>query len=234
QALGTHEDIQRFLRSAAIRLNAPLEAHTGNRYRFLPQHLTPVLKTRLADEGFDQPLLLDFHELHRSHPLVSILADHILEGSLSGDSSIAARCAVTETQDVNAVTTLYLLRLRHQLTYVRRREPFQLMAEETVTLAVKGRNKPEWITNEEVNDLLTCEPASNLPLELITREINQALRFLEEQNHKLEEIAQERAHGLLEDHRRVREASRDVGQYSVTACLPVDVIGVYVLLPAEL
>jgi hypothetical protein len=32
----------------------------------------------------------------------------------------------------------------------------------------------------------------------------------------------------------VREAARDVGQYSVNPCLPVDVIGVYVLLPADL
>jgi len=33
---------------------------------------------------------------------------------------------------------------------------------------------------------------------------------------------------------RVREAARDVGQYSVAPCLPVDVIGVYVLLPDAL
>ena len=31
-----------------------------------------------------------------------------------------------------------------------------------------------------------------------------------------------------------REAARDVGSYEVTPCLPVDVLGVYVLLPASL
>ena len=35
-----------------------------------------------------------------------------------------------------------------------------------------------------------------------------------------------RVDALLEDHRRVREAVRNVGQYSVNTCLPVDVIGV--------
>ena len=40
--------------------------------------------------------------------------------------------------------------------------------------------------------------------------------------------------GVLADHQRVREAARDVGQYSVNACLPVDIIGVYVLLPEQL
>ncbi len=33
---------------------------------------------------------------------------------------------------------------------------------------------------------------------------------------------------------RVRQAARDVGQYSVAPCLPLDVIGVYVLLPDSL
>ncbi len=39
---------------------------------------------------------------------------------------------------------------------------------------------------------------------------------------------------LVRNHRRVREAARDVGSYEVTPCLPVDVLGVYVLLPASL
>jgi hypothetical protein len=36
---------------------------------------------------------------------------------------------------------------------------------------------------------------------------------------------------LLQDHRRVREAAEGRGSYQVTASLPVDVMGVYVLLP---
>jgi len=38
----------------------------------------------------------------------------------------------------------------------------------------------------------------------------------------------------VEVDRRVREAARDIGQYAVRASLPVDVIGVYVLLPDAL
>jgi hypothetical protein len=73
-----------------------------------------------------------------------------------------------------------------------------------------------------------------LPRELITREIQQSLEFAKTNQAYLEQLAKERAQALLEDHRRVREAARDVGQYSVNPCLPVDVIGVYVLLPADL
>lgn len=234
ESLGTHEDVQRFIKTAAARLNAPLEAAKGNRYRFLPQYTPDNLRQRLADEGIDQPLLIDFNELHRSHPLVSTLADHLLEESLQGDSNLAARCAAAETDSVEVVTTIYLLRLRHQLEYVRRREPFQLMAEETVALAVKGRTNPEWLMGPEVNRLLECVPTGNLPVEAMTREIKHASDFLEQNQQKLKALATERAQALLEDHKRVREAARDVGQYSVSACLPVDVIGVYVLLPEAL
>ncbi len=234
QALGSAADVHRFVHSACARLNAPLEPGRAQTWRLLPQHLPEALRQRLADEGIERPTILDFNELHRSHPLVTVLAEHLLEESLLGQSGFAARCAATVTPEVETVTTLYLLRLRHQLSYVRRREPFQLMAEETVTLAVRGRARPEWLDSEEANRLLACAPGANLPPETMQREIAQALDFLRAQPAHLATLARTRADVLLDDHRRVREAARDVGQYSVNPCLPVDVIGVYVLLPAAL
>lgn len=233
-ALGTCTDVQRFLHSACARLNTPLARVRNQLYRFLPQHLPEALRLRLADEGLDAPLLIDFNELHRSHPLVSVLAEHLLETSLAGDEGIAARCAATLTDAVEVVTTVYLLRLRHQLGYVRRRQPFQMMAEETVTIAVAGRNNPQWLQHDGVARLLECMPTGNLPAAAIQREIQTALDFLAAHPQQLQALAEQRAQVLLTDHQRVREAARDIGQYSVSACLPVDVMGVYVLLPDAL
>lgn len=234
QALGTQADVQRFLQSACVRLGSPLEIGRKQTARFLPQHLPEALRQRLADEGIDKPQLIDFSELHRSHPLVGLLAQHLLEDALGGERPLAARCAATLTNDVEVVTTLYLLRLRHQLSYVRRREPFQMMAEETVALAVQGRNAPQWLADDGVSRLLECTPSGNLPPEAAQREIRIALDFLAAHPQQLQAVAQERADALLADHQRVREATRDVGQYSVSPCLPVDVMGVYVLLPDSL
>jgi hypothetical protein len=165
-----------------------------------------------------------------------VLADHLLETSLttSDNAAIAARCAATLTEAVDVVTTIYLLRLRHQLEYVRRRQPFQMMAEETVALAVAGRGNPQWLQDEHVGGLLECTPSGNLPDDVIQREIRTALDFISAHPQQLQMLAKQRAETLLADHRRVREAARDVGQYSVQACLPVDVMGVYVLLPDSL
>ena len=233
-ALGTQADVQRFVQSACARLNAPLEPARKQQFRFLPQHLPEALRLRLADEGIIKPLLLNFNDLHRSHPLVSMLAEYLLETSLAGETAIAARCATTLTDAVQAVTTIYLLRLRHQLSYVRRREPFQMMAEETVALAVRGRSNPQWLSDDSVTRLLECTPSGNLPVETIQREIRTALDFIAAHPRPLQALAEQRAKILLADHQRVREAARDVGQYSVSACLPVDVMGVYVLLPDAL
>ncbi|MCB8747284.1 DEAD/DEAH box helicase [Rhodoferax sp. U2-2l] len=242
-ALGSSADVQRFVQSACVRLNAPLEAvrrTAGNTlYRLPTQHLPEALRQRLTDEGLvpdsAKPILgLNFAELHRSHPLVTVLADHLIETALQGESGVTARCAATITNGVDIVTTVYLLRLRHQLGYVRRRQPYQMMAEETVALAVKGRSNPEWLSDDATAQLLECQPTGNLPREAMTREVSQALDFLQAHPQRLQDLANERAQTLLADHRRVREAARDVGQYSVAPCLPVDVIGVYVLLPDAL
>ncbi|MBH1826175.1 DEAD/DEAH box helicase [Stenotrophomonas maltophilia] len=234
KALGTHADVSRFLQSACVRLGSPLEIGRKQSARFLPQHLPEILRQRLTDDGIDEPQLIELNGLHRIHPLVGLLAQYLLEDALGGERPLAARCAATLTNDVEVVTTLYLLRLRHQLSYVRRREPFQMMAEETVALAVQGRNAPQWLVDDGVSRLLECAPSGNLPPEAAKREIRTALDFLAAHPQQLQAVAQERADALLADHQRVREATRDVGQYSVSPCLPVDVMGVYVLLPDSL
>lgn len=234
QALGTQADVQRFLQSACVRLGSPLEMGRKQTARFLPQHLPEALRQRLADEGIDKPQSIDFAELHRSHPLVGLLAQHLLEDALGGERPLAARCAATLTEDVDVATTIYLLRLRHQLSYVRRREPFQMMAEETVALAVRGRVNPQWLADDSANRLLECTPSGNLPAEAVQREVRAALDFLATHPQPLQALAEQRAQALLADHERVRAAARDVGHHSVSPCLPVDVMGVYVLLPDSL
>jgi hypothetical protein len=135
---------------------------------------------------------------------------------------------------VDAVTTVFLLRLRHQLTVTRRGHSRDLMAEETVNLAVRGRATPQWLTAAESAALLNAVPSANLPDPTVMREVGAAIDFLKRQDGHLRAMALERAAALKADHRRVRDASADTGTYEVTPFLPVDVMGVYVLLPDAL
>ena len=132
------------------------------------------------------------------------------------------------------MTTLYLLRLRHHLELTRRGRTRQLMAEEAVAIGVRGRARPQWLAEDEATPLLDARPSANLDTAAAARELQEALAFLDNHQFVLERLATDRANALLADHRRVREAARDTGQYAVRASLPVDVLGVYVLLPDAL
>lgn len=242
--LGGADDTRRFVTNTCSRLNSPLEPHRNIAFRLLPQHLPTVLRERLDLEGIKKPLPIFFDPkasvpgaryIHRTHPLVSLLADTLLEDSLSGSQHpLAARSAATVTHAVQVVTSVFIVRLRHQLSSKRRDVTRTLMAEECVTLAVAGRAKPQWLPEADLPVLLAAEPVGNLDESAATREIQNTLNFLIAQTPYLESLAQQRAEALLADHRRVREAARDIGSYEVTPCLPVDVLGVYVLLPAAL
>ena len=240
--LGGEEDVERFVKSACARLGASLEQYKRNRFKLLPQHLPTALKERFSRENMEKPIPIDFSYppitgtrfVHRSDPIIRLLSDSLLEDALTNGSLIAARSAVTVTNDVDLVTTVYLLRLRHQLTVTGRSHTRTLMAEETAVLAVQGRANPQWMEETFETKLLNVTPSANLSPEIAEREVTDALSFLKENLNKLSELAHKRAKILLDDHRRIREATKDLGTYRVEPCLPVDVMGVYVLLPDSL
>jgi hypothetical protein len=239
EALGNEEDVERFVRLAAKHLEAPLEP-SRSAWRFPIQHLPEALRDRLAAEGLAGPLHLDLHLptqagarfVHRTHPLVSVLADTVLESVLdpAGAGQIGARSAAVFTRAVSTVTTLWLLRVRTRITVTRRQSERVILAEEGITLAGSG-DRLERISQEDATRLLAAEPAASMADGVRVRHVRRALEQVERLAPRFEEAAREQAAALLEDHRRVRRASEATGRYRVEPVLPVDVMGVYVLVP---
>ncbi len=247
--LGGEEDVARFVRRAAARLSAPLEATTGAAAGHWKLHAgslsSGALRERLAGEGLEGTLRIDFHQppapgarfIHRTHPLVACLADHLLENALD-DQAVAdaaadvARAGAIFTAAVTTRTSVLVLRLRHQLTVTHRGHSRLLLCEETVTVAVAEGQGDGLVAGDAVRPLLDAEPARNMPPLLRDHHLQQQLDRLPALQPALEKLAHERAQTLLDDHRRVREAVRGSGEYRVTPSLPVDVMGVFVLVPA--
>jgi superfamily II DNA or RNA helicase len=242
--LGGEAEVARFVRQAATKLGVPLEAWRGH-YKFHLAHCPEAVRARLEGEGFSGNLKIDFHQppapgalfIHRTHPLVAALADYLLEKALesgSGESSDfdgIARAGAIFTEAVAVRTTVLLLRLRHQLTITRRGQSRVLLCEETVTYALEGLEDPTDLDDVTGRALLAAEPVRNMPPPLRDRHIRQALDGLAVWMSRLEALAEIRAQQLLDDHRRVREASAATGSYQVTPSLPVDIMGVFVLIP---
>ena len=245
-ALGGRDDVARFVSVAAERLGAGLDRHDG--YSRLPvAHFPKPLQDRLDAIGFKPTSRITFDlpappgavHIHRAHPLVTVLADYVAEQALDiDDPEIGARSGAVFTKDVDTRTVLFLLRLRSQIQVQRRDATGRyapvksLLAEECIATAHQGGDTPEQLSEVDALSLLAAEPGRNMADGQKTHMISQALGSIRYMEPVFERIARERARRLLEDHRRIREASRASGlRYQVTPALPVDKIGVYVLMP---
>lgn len=241
--LGGEADVERFISRAATQLGAPLQP-VKQHFKLLTEHLPLPVQERLAAEGLAGTLRIDFHQpaaqgttfIHRTHPLVSVLADTLLEQALDAspaadDGTAVARAGVAFVGAVTLKTTVLLLRIRHQLTVTHGTQSRLLMCEEAIAVAASGSDPFTQQTPDQTRALLGAEATRNLPAALRDRQLQSALDALAGWQPQLEAIAKARAQALLQDHRRVREAAEGRGSYQVTASLPVDVMGVYVLLP---
>ena len=245
--LGGEEDVARFVRLCAERLKAPLIQYDG--YNRIPAaHLPKPLQERLEGIGFRSATKIAFSQpcptgavyIHRTHPLVSTLADYVAEQTLENDDTeIGTRAGAIFTEKVRTRTTLYLLRLRSHIQLETRDEDRRfrlsksLLTEECLGVAVRGDKVPEVLTGDEALSLLSLEPSRNMEDGQKTHLVKQAVGAIPSLEATFSNIAKERSEELLADHRRIRDASDARGiRYTVVPALPVDKIGIYVFIPA--
>jgi len=244
--LGGPEDVARFVRISAERLGAPLDRRNG--YSRLPVgHFPKPLQDRLEAVGFKSSTRLSFIQpvptsaayVHRTHPLVTTLAEYVAEHALETDRpEVGARASAIFTKEVRTKTVLYLLRLRSQIGTEQRTadggyQPVRTMlAEECLAVVVESGDAPRILSDQKALRLLRSEPGRNMEEGQKTRLIRQTLDALPAMEPGFDRLAHERARQLLADHRRIRDAGRAKGlRYTVTPALPVDKVGVYVFLP---
>ncbi len=248
--LGGEADVERFVKRAALQLGAPLEACTkvgAAHWKLHTESLPLAVRERLDGEGLVGTLRIDFHQpaapaaqfIHRTHPLVSVLADHLLEVALDDGQvhdelvvGAVARAGAIFTNAVVNRSTVLLIRLRHQLSVTLRGNTRLLLCEETLAVGILAGNESTLLDDAAARVLMAIEPSRNMPSALRDQHIQRALQQLPGWQPALEALARDRAQLLLDDHRRVREASDARGEYRVTPSLPVDVMGVFVLIPA--
>jgi hypothetical protein len=246
-ALGGKEDVQRFTGRALARLGGALDPIGSGGRRGFKAPLTALpedVRERLEYEGLTGTLLIDFdyppapscRPVQRSHPLISVLAETMLERTLCNyassdvsDPGVLGRVGCWVADGVTSRTLVALLRLRYQLTSQRGQRGTTLLVEEATALAWAGAANP--LEGPEALQFLSPTPISDPPIHVRERALRQGLSEIERRKAELDAFAERRAQMLLADHRRVREAAEAIGRYSVKAMLPSDVIGLFVLLP---
>jgi len=236
--LGRPEEIETFVRRGLARLNIPHVQLDGGGIRLdgtrLPQTIAdrmdiPVTGTiRLIPTGGTTD------HLHRTHPLVSALADLLIERSLDtmadpDDPSILPRSGAWTSSVVKRITTVLLLRIRHQIAT--QSESGLLLAEETDAIAFEGASDFPSLLGAEANVLLSGVATQETSMPAKIREVRTALSRIDGWRGAIEERALDRSRALVEDHRRIRDAVKGRGRIDVFPVLPVDIIGLFVLMP---
>jgi hypothetical protein len=243
-AVGGREEVQRFADRALARLGSALEPLRKG-FKAPLAALPEDVRERLESEGLTGTLLIDFayppaarcRPVQRSHPLISVLAETLLERTLAStveeaetDPGVLGRVGCWVSAQTSGRTTVALVRLRHQLTTQKESRTSTLLVEEATAIAWTGSSATV-LEGTEAFALLAPPPVADPPEHVRERALGQAMQQLEMRLADLDAFAERRAQALLADHRRVREAADARGTYSVKALLPADIIGLFVLLP---
>lgn len=186
--------------------------------------------------SFKLPTPSDAEYISRTHPLVQNLASYIFDSALSSDDRARAkRCGAIRTKSVTRRTTLLLLRLRFNL--LTRGKDFErsLLAEECQVVGFAGSpENPQWLDKDVALSLLQARADDIIYPEQAASFVAKVIDGYENLVPSLEELAFKQARALQEAHSRVRTAAKIKGiRYKVTPQLPVDVLGIYVFLPAK-
>lgn len=242
-ALGDREDVLRFTGRALARLGGALEPIKRG-FKTPLSALPTDVQERLGVEGLEGTILLDFDyppaprckPVQRSHPLVSVLAETLLERTLGAnaanddsDPGVLGRVGCWVAEGVESLTCVALVRLRHQLTTQRAAASSTTLVEEATALAWMGGDTV--LEGPDALQLLQPAPLADPPQHVRDRFVSKAIEQMQNRISQLNSFAERRAQTLLADHRRVREAADARGSYSVRSLLPVDIISIFVLLP---
>lgn len=235
EALGGFNDVEVFCREASASLGIHLEKQPDGPYRIpLATVQSGSISVRLQDEGFDQKTPIWFNELHRSSPLVTALSEGVVAEAMGEEVGTVVRSAVTESEKVKKLTRVYLLRLRYQMRLAYRNQTQRfLMAEEILPVAASGRRDVEWTTGQPVRELIHLPSKGNVAGSLASRQIEEAVDLISHNEGVLANLARKRAAVLKEEHAGVKQFTAHGSVVDVEPCLPVDVMGVFVILPSE-
>jgi superfamily II DNA or RNA helicase len=242
EALGTSEDVRRFVQEAGTGLGATLERLNGV-WRLDPRGLPKPVRARVELIDVDRPVEIGFalpiHDgatyVPRTHPLVEALAGYVLDTAIAEpEKSLARRCAAIRTRAVTYRTVLLLLRGRYLLEEAREGRGFPMLAEECFLSGFEDApNERRLLADEETRRLAQAEPSANLQPGEAVHHLSQILGQKNDFQALLDQVAQTRAEATLDAHRRVRAAARLTGvRYRIAATPELDLLGVYLLLPS--
>jgi len=206
-------------------------------YQLFTTNLTPALKSTLPDE---EKLAITFHSptpegylyIGRNHIFVEQLCQVIMAHSLAHEVSAgAARASVIKTDSVAVKTTILLFRVRNVIE--EKQGTHQIVAEEMLLWGYTGNpDESSFLYQDECKKLIdNAKPTANLTKEARASFLENELEKVPDLKSEFDAVAEERSKHLVEAHERFRKVMGGSKFQVVYPVLPMDVMGMYILLP---
>ena len=209
-------------------------------YRLFADNLPHALKDIFANKSevllsFQSPTPEGYRYIGRNHPLVERLSQIALANALYADSNRfrVARSSVIRSAEVRQVTVLAEFRVRNVIATRQGRQ--EIIAEEMFLWGWQGEaaDPANYLSPEAAKFVMNQSSASaNLSRGEQEYWLDEALAALQDMQGLLDQKARERAEHLIAAHERFRTALDQGHRYKIVEpVLPMDLLGLYVLVP---
>lgn len=203
---------------------------TGN----LPPQLVDLLPSgNLVKISFESPTSEGYHYLGRNHRFVEQLCQLVMANTVAREGKRAARAAVIRTDQVKAKTTLLLFRCRNVIE--QGKGGHHIVAEEMLLWGWRGApTDRQYLDHQAARELLSAARASsNLSPQARESFLNNEMGLLGRLDAEFSVLAEEQSKRLVAAHERF-SALMDRQRFQVVyPVLPMDLMGIYVLLPED-
>lgn len=238
EAIGDVKAVEQFvldsLRFMGVQVESKKEGYkifTTN----IPQRLRDLLSEKTEIQiSFKSPTPAGYKYIGRNHPFTEHLSQHIINSALQQATKSAARAAVLRSEDVKQKTVMFQLRVRNVIAEQPSNK--QIVAEEMWLWGYEGEvNQKQFIDKETaINLLMNVKPTQNMEEGEKTYWLNEEMAWVLNEKtfrEQTDDVALERANHLVESHTRFKKLVSGNKYKVVEPVLPMDVLGVYILLP---
>lgn len=238
EAIGDVKAVEQFVVESLRFIGVQVELKKDG-YKIYATNIPQRLRDLLTDKNeiqvsFKSPTPTGFRYVGRNHPFTEHLAQHIMNSALQHARNGAARAAVLRTSAVQQKTVLFQLRVRNVIAEQPSNK--EIVAEEMWLWGYEGDiNRKKFIDKVAAMDLLMgVEATQNMEAPEQAYWLNEEMEWVNDEatfRAQTDDVALERANHLVESHTRFKKLVTGNKYKVVEPVLPMDVLGIYILLP---
>ncbi len=236
EAIGEPKAVEAFVTNTLSSIIGAQISKDRKGYKLYKTNLPDVMKGILPDGdvvkvSFESPTPDGYVYLGRNHLFVEQLCQYVMANSLNHSRHCAARAAVIRCREVDVKTTILLFRVRNVIE--EKRGHHQLVAEEMLLWGYRGSpGQRVFLDSKEAKSLLqSARISSNLTPQARTSFLENELKLLPRLKEEFDKVAEQRAVKLVEAHERFSRLMDKKKFQVVYPVLPIDILGIYILLP---